>query len=312
MIRKLLVLLPILTALSCSRDAKLAANLPYQTKYVFIVVMDGARYSETFGDPKHEFIPGLNYLAKQGVMANSFWNAGVTATVPGHTAITTGNYQVINNAGQEIPKYPSIFQYYLRKFNKPSYDAWIFASKDKLEVLSDCTDSAWAGKFRPRTDCGINGNFTGYREDSVTLQHVIDTSVKYHPHLVLVNFKEPDAAGHSNNWPNYIQKIRITDDYIVKLWQFIQNDPVYANNTTMIVTNDHGRHTDDIPGGFSGHGDNCKGCMHIMMVAAGPDFKVNYIEEEYYTMADIPATVAGLLKFDLPTGTGKNMHTIFR
>lgn len=297
---------------SCMQDVPIQGNPVYKTKNVFIVVMDGARYSETWGEPTQLYIPHIKSLASQGVMCTSFWNDGQTSTVPGHTAMTTGNYQVINNGGFEIPSSPSIFQYYRSQFSKPAEDAWVFASKDKLEVLSDCSDAIWAGQFRPRTDCGVNGNHTGYREDSVTYKHLIDTISKYHPHLVLVNFKQPDVAGHTNNWLDYINQIKVIDKYVSDLWNFLQSDAIYAGTTTLFVTNDHGMHLDGVQNGFAGHGCDCKGCRRIFLLGIGPDFKQNYIETNHYSLIDISPTVSKLLGINFPNAQGEVMTTILK
>ena len=299
---------------SCAHDVPVIvpSNASYKTKNVFIVVMDGARYSETWGEPSQSNIPNIKTLSSQGVICTNFWNDGQTVTVPGHTAMTTGNYQVLNNAGFEIPTYPSIFQYYRSQFLKPAEDTWVISTKDKLEVLSDCIDSTWSGKFRPRTDCGVNGNHTGYREDSVTYKHLIDTVSQYHPHLVLVNFKQPDMAGHANNWIDYINQTKIIDKYISDFWKFLQSDPSYAGTTTLIVTNDHGRHLDGVNNGFVSHWCDCKGCRRIFLLGVGPDFKQNYQETNHYSLVDIPPTVCKLLGINMPNKEGHAMTTILK
>lgn len=275
-------------------------------------MMDGARYTETWGEPAQAYIPEIKNLASQGVVCTSFYNEGQTVTVPGHTAVTTGYYQAINNGGQEIPAKPSIFQYYRSQFSKAAEDTWVIATKDKLEVLSDCLDPAWAGKYRPRTDCGVNGIHTGYREDSVTYMHLIDTISKYHPHFVLVNYKEPDASGHANNWIKYTNGIKDVDKYVGDLWDFLQADSVYAGTTTLIVTNDHGRHLDGIADGFPSHGDDCDGCRHIFFMGVGPDFKKNHIDENNYSLIDIAPTVSKLLGINFPNAEGKVMSAILK
>lgn len=298
--------------ISCIQEIPEGPKKPPKTKYVFIVVMDGLRYSEGWGHPTQQYIPNIKTLASQGTICTNFWNVGLTSTIPGHTSMTTGYNQPINNAGFGIPTYPSIFQYYRSQFSKPAEDAWIIASKDKLEVLSDCTDSAWAGKFRPRTDCGVNGNHTGYRSDSITFEHLTNTISTYHPHLVLVNFQEPDASGHSGKWANYLNAIQKTDKYIGDLWNFLQSDSLYAGNTTLFVTSDHGRNLNSVAGGFANHGCDCKGCRRIFLFAIGPDIKANYIETTSYSLADIAHTAAKIMKITFPGGQGKIMNTILK
>src|SRR5690606_30098710 len=47
-----------------------------------------------WGDYSKKHIPYfVNHLAPKGVVYNNFYNDGITNTVPGHAAITTGFYQ---------------------------------------------------------------------------------------------------------------------------------------------------------------------------------------------------------------------------
>ncbi len=56
-------------------QAPSAGNISgYKTKHVFIVVMDGVRYSETFGDSTHALIPRLyNDLRPEGTLFTNFY-----------------------------------------------------------------------------------------------------------------------------------------------------------------------------------------------------------------------------------------------
>lgn len=283
----------------------------YKTKSVFIFVVDGARYTETWGDPSHQFIPYRFALLKEGVNCNNFYNNGFTFTCSGHQAMCTGVYENISNSGNQYPTNPSVFQYWLQASNQPMSEAWVIATKDKLEILSDCVDPLWKGKFRPSTDCGINGLFSGYREDSVTFDHLKNIATNNHVRLAIVNFKQPDAAGHAGDSIAYLQGIKDTDKYIHDFWKMLQNDPKYKNKTTVIVTNDHGRHTAGHQDGYISHGDLCEGCRHVEFFALGPDFKKNHTCETYYEQVDIANTVAELLNFKIPTSKGRVMKDVF-
>ena len=287
----------------------------YQTENVIIVVIDGPRYTETWGDTLHQYQPRLlNSLAAEGTIYTNFYNNGVTYTNPGHTAITTGNYQALDNTGQAIPNHASIFQHWLKDSGADSSKAWLITSKDKLQILANCQDSLWNNSFMPSTNCGVGGNGlrSGYREDSLTfiqIQRILNT---HHPKLTLINFKEPDASGHRNDWSAYLDGIRNTDEYVFQIWNMIQNDVVYANKTTMFVTNDHGRHTDGHLDGFISHGDDCSGCRHINLFAAGPDFKKGQILSSNREQVDISATVAELMSFEFSSGKGEVMQELFK
>jgi hypothetical protein len=296
-----------LSFLSCSKDFPVTS---FATRNVIIVVVDGARYTETWGEPTRQYIPHRSALLSQGVLCSNFYNQGTTFTVPGHAAICTGNYENLNNGGTEYPSHPSIFQYWQKTYKRPKEEAWVITTKDKLEVLSDCTDPAWKGAFRPFCDCGVNGLGTGYREDSITVKEVKSKLSLYHSRMTIVNFKQPDASGHAADSLGYLQGILDTDNYIYQIWSFLQSDPFYKDRTTMIVTNDHGRHSAGHLDGYVSHGDTCLGCRHIEFFAMGPDLKKNYTCTTPYEQIDISATVAELMGFSMPGSKGKVMRDI--
>jgi predicted AlkP superfamily pyrophosphatase or phosphodiesterase len=308
-----------LTFLSCQKPQKITDSTneekSYKTENVIIVVVDGPRYSETWGDSLHQYQPRLaNNLASEGIVYSNFFNNGVTYTNPGHAAITTGNYQELNNSGLELPENPSIFQYWLKDSGEDSTKAWLITSKDKLQVLANCQDSVWVDTFKPSTNCGVNGAGLGhgYRKDSLTFENVKIVLAKEQPNLMLVNFKEPDGSGHANDWDAYLKGIKDTDEYIYQLWNLIQSDENYANKTTLFVTNDHGRHLNGHKDGFISHGDSCIGCKHINLFAAGPDFNKNLVLDISREQIDISATTAKLLGINFSTGKGKVMDELFK
>ncbi|HLC82908.1 MAG TPA: alkaline phosphatase family protein [Bacteroidia bacterium] len=293
----------------CKKDVPVTL---YKTQNVIIVIVDGPRLSETWNLSTRQFIPHRASMLSKGVYCSQFYNNGTTSTNPGHTAICTGVYENLNNGGAEYPTYPSIFQYWLKTFERPKNEAWVIATKDKLEVLSDCKDVNWKGLYRPSTDCGNLGLGTGYREDVTTFISATTKLTTNHVRLALINFKQPDAAGHANDSTAYLQGILDTDNYIYQLWQQLQSDDFYKDRTTLIVTNDHGRHTPGYLDGFISHGDGCDGCRHIEFFAMGPDFKENYTTTTPYEQIDISLTIGELMGFAVPTSNGKVMRDIFR
>ncbi|KAA3622297.1 MAG: sulfatase, partial [Bacteroidetes bacterium] len=263
-IAQLLVLCGLLLAGLTFCEKETLATEQYKTQNAIIIVMDGARFSETWGDPSHQYIPYMaGKMAKEGVFYNRFYNNGPTYTNAGHTAITTGIYQHINNSGNELPQNPSIFQHWLNSTALDSLNAWVVTSKDKLEILSDCLKTEWQGKNRPAANCGVNGIGSGYRNDSITYENALKIMATHHPKLMLINFRQPDFSAHQNDWEKYVNSIQKTDEYIFKIWNFLQNEHFYSERTALLITNDHGRHLDGIGTGFKDHGDDCEGCRHI-------------------------------------------------
>lgn len=297
---------------TCKKDPAIP---PYKTEHVVIIVMDGARYQETFGNGELTYIPNMATMSLDGSICTNFHNPIFTFTNGGHAAMTTGVDEFINNSGFQYPTFPSIFQYWRQATGAPQTKCWIVSSKDKLFVLSNCdnaADSSYDNQFMASYDCGVNGPFTGYRADSTTFNRAMNIFNLHHPDLMLINFKEPDASGHAANWSGYLNGIIQGDLYVKQIWDYLQSDPYYAGTTTLFVTNDHGRHDDGHLDGYVSHGDNCEGCKHIMLLAMGPDFKENFSTNESYVLADIPKTISQLMLFPMPTGTGRMMQKILK
>src|ERR1700709_1273680 len=84
----------------------------YKAKHVIILVIDGPRWTENWGEAPRENIPHqATELAPQGVLFTNFQNDGPTYTNAGHTALVTGNYvKKIDNSGKELPPDPTLFQ----------------------------------------------------------------------------------------------------------------------------------------------------------------------------------------------------------
>jgi arylsulfatase A-like enzyme len=302
----------VLLLFSCRAD-KVGVRRNYATRYVIVIVVDGPRWSETWGDQTQANIPYRSALLSEGVLVDQFFNNGPTITVPGHTAIVTGNYDALANNGSELPHHPTLFQEWLRLSGEPATTAWIIASKDKLHMLTNSQAEGFHDAWTPSDDCGQNGDGTGgYRSDPVTHAHVLQVLGTHHPRLLLVNYKDPDVYAHGNNYSGYLSGIQQTDAYIAEIWDFIQNDPLYKDKTTLIVTNDHGRHLDGTSVGFVSHGDDCAGCRHIEFFALSPDFRKNAIVHTPYEQIDIAATISELLHIPLPDGKGKIMEEVFK
>lgn len=287
----------------------------YKTEHVFILVVDGPRYSETWGESTHKLIPNCEKIfGEDGCVFTSFWNKGPTFTTAGHTALLTGTYQFMDGFGFDKPNYPGIFQYWLNNPKNSQDKAWIVASKDKLSSMVQTTHPDWAEKPTAKSNCGFGGfGFgSGYRSDYETYDELIKVTDTYHPSLVMINFLAPDFFGHQNNWELYLQGIALTDDLIAKFWEHLQKDPIYKDKTTLFVTNDHGRHTDGHMDGFISHGDTCEGCEHINLFAIGPDFKVGYVCENHFEQIDITATTAELMGLKMEYSKGRVMTEIFK
>ena len=131
----------------------------------------------------------------------------------------------------------------------------------------------------------------------------------HHPKLIIVNFPDTDVKGHTGVWDDYISALTNADNLVYQLWQHIQaGDYGYTTtNTTLFVTNDHGRH-DDANGGFQNHGDDCEGCEHIMLLAIGRNITAGVENSDLHYQIDIAPTVGDLLGFSTPQAIGVSLY----
>ncbi len=287
----------------------LASEAPFFTaKRVVILVIDGPRWSETFGDPARALVPvQSSELMPQGVFFSDMANDGPTFTNPGHVALVTGFHQKIDNTGQELPGNPTLFQRWLRARGAPITDAWVVSSKDKLQILTDSKAKGWKHLDVCSQDCGKGGAGVGagYRKDPETRMRALEILRRDHPHLMLINLKEPDASGHANQWEAYLQGIRDGDEFAGELWRLLRDEAPFAGQTALFITNDHGRHLDGHHDGFISHGDDCAGCRKIQLLALGPHFRPGAVVDRHTNQLDVAVTAAAILGLEISGSSGR-------
>ena len=103
---------------------------------VIIIVIDGARYSETF-ELQDIYIPYMwNEMKPYGTIYEKFYNQGMTSTNPGHASIATGTWQNIPNDGSDRPTMPTVFEYFRHQLSISQEKNYFIGGKSKLSVIS--------------------------------------------------------------------------------------------------------------------------------------------------------------------------------
>jgi hypothetical protein len=265
---------------------------------VIMVVIDGARYSETFGADSL-YIPHIwNQLRPLGTIWTNFYNDGLTKTDPGHATLASGVWQNIDNKGIFRPEQPTIFEYFRKHRSASEKATAVVVGKQKLDILAYSTHPDYGVKYKAPS-------FISSTDFSVT-KDVKKILLLNRPQIMMINLPNVDGAGHSGNWDEYLHALRTADSLVWELWQTLQSDPLYRNMTTLFVTNDHGRH-DDTHGGFQNHGDTCEGCRHILCLAVGRGFPSHRIIAHRRTQCDIAPSVGELLSFPTPFSMGTSL-----
>jgi hypothetical protein len=79
------------------------------------------------------------------------------------------------------------------------------------------------------------------RNDMLTFVTAKEYIQAQHPKVVYIGFGETDEYAHSGKYDDYLQSAHLFDEYLAQLWYLVNKDPFYKNNTSFIITTDHGR-----------------------------------------------------------------------
>ena len=132
----------------------------------------------------------------------------------------------------------------------------------------------------------------------------------HHPKIVYLSFGETDEFAHQKRYDMYLQRANDVDKMIGDLWYFIQTDPYYKGNTTLVITTDHGR--GNKPSNWNTHGMFTKGSGEIWMALLGK--KIEPLGEmknhQVVYQNQLAATVASLFNesFEPSAKTGKTLE----
>lgn len=280
---------------------------------VFLVIMDGVRYTETFGDPSHQYVPYLwNELRPLGTINTRFYNNGVTLSMAGHGSMLTGIWQRLSNDGSQRPPDPTVFEYLRENTGLPERKVWLITGNEKLVKLNHSTCTQHGEAYEATADSPrVNGKSPAGEETAATWSMAQRVMEEDEPSLVMVNFKEADRRAHAGDREGYLKAAEEIDRRIYQLWLKIQSTPYYQDKTTMIVVNDHGRNADDEKQGFSEHGGYSEANRHIMFLALGPAIQKDQQVDTPRELIDIAPTIAGIYGLSMPTARGKVLDELF-
>ena len=273
---------------------------------IVIIIIDGARYSETFGDHTQTYTPRMWNIAEEGTIIDNFYNNGQTYTSRAIPALWCGAWTDIidttwNGHSTNYAVLPSIFEYYRKQKD---------ASAEDCHYVLKEIESLWLPSFDPDYGPDYWPEFHSVGDtDEDVVEEALQVMDNHHPHFLWIYLADVDHEGHSGVWSNYIGAIQTADSLVDVIWNAIQSDQFYKDATTLIVTNDHGRH-DDQHGGFSGHGCGCDGCRHIQFLAVGPRIKKNYISYQNRYIPDMAVTAAYIAGVETEKATGSVINEI--
>jgi len=116
-----------------------------------------------------------------------------------------------------------------------------------------------------------------------------------HPRVLFVGYGETDNWAHSGRYDLVLRSAHEFDRYVRQLWDTMQAMPEYRDQTTFLITTDHGRGSGLVE--WKDHGEKQKGSENIWIAVLGPDTEAlgERTRTSPVTQAQIAATLAALL-----------------
>jgi len=173
------------------------------------------------------------------------------------------------------------------------------------EMLQEETASATNSFINQVQENVVDKKHTRY--DMLTYLSAREYIQAKHPKVLFLGLGETDESAHSSHYDAYLQQASMVDKMIADLWYAVQTDPFYKDNTTFIITTDHGRGSK--ANTWNTHSLFTRGSGETWLAMIGPDIipsgEINDRQQVYANQ--LVATIAGLLgeKFETSHSIGK-------
>ena len=146
------------------------------------------------------------------------------------------------------------------------------------------------------------------RLDLLTHGYATEALENQHPRVVFIAYGETDDFAHDEHYDRYIDAAHRTDQMLSELWSFLQSDPFYRKQTTLLITTDHGRGntaegwphhasaTATARAGIEGASDGVVGSNEIWLAAIGPSIRSAGLVKGQWKQSQIAATALATLQ----------------
>lgn len=212
--------------------------------------------------------------------ANPYW-----FSYPGYNEIFTGYPDTaVNSNDKRLNKNETVLEY-LNKLPAYRGKTAVFGSWDVFSYIFN----------QPRSKLLVNDGFqdlkgkltekqryvnslqhqmpiifhTGERLDVATFQIAFEYLKTNKPRIMFLGLGDTDEFAHGGMYDFYLDAAQKGDSWIKMIWNYLQSDPFYRGNTTLIITTDHGRGF-AASGNWKHHGQKIPESKELWMAAIGP------------------------------------------
>ncbi len=134
------------------------------------------------------------------------------------------------------------------------------------------------------------------RYNAFTVYQALEHIKKNKPKLIFIGLDETDEFGHSGDYDKYLDAAKNADNLIEEVWNTLQGMSFYKNNTTLIITTDHGRGVEPLKS-WMWHGKNIENVDQVWMALIGPKVKpLGELKQGQVYTNQIAATIAKIMQ----------------
>jgi hypothetical protein len=150
------------------------------------------------------------------------------------------------------------------------------------------------------------------RQDRETFQYAFEYLKRERPRVLFLGFDGTDDHGHGGRYDEYLKSAHAIDAMLRELWIWVQTQPDFKDQTTLLITTDHGRGIGK--NSWRNHRLLAKGSRHIWFAVIGPDtpaFGELKYKEKYY-QKQVAGTIAAFFgrKYTSKKVTGEIVQTM--
>ena len=134
------------------------------------------------------------------------------------------------------------------------------------------------------------------RGDRLLTELTVRAIKQLRPKLLMVNYQDPDYV-HWGNASHYTRGIAIIDQGLRRLYETVNNDPEYHDNTIFVVVPDCGRDANTLMSLPYQHHFNTKSAHEVWALIVGPGIARNVIVDHPVQQISIAKTIGQVMGF---------------
>lgn len=272
-------------------DARLAENKEFNQE-------DSANLFKKYGQPdtaarRKSLLPFVwNTIAKEGQIygnrlqgnkvntANTYW-----FSYPGYNEIFTGYPDTaINTNDYPANPHTTVLEYLngqpQYKGKVAAFTAWdafnriLNEKRSGMPVVAAFDTTAGKTPAQRLLNRMLLQSYKPWGEaeclDVFTHHAAMDFLKSAKPNILYIAYGETDEWAHAGQYRDYLAAAHQVDAWLQELWNLVQTTPGYKNNTTLLITVDHGRGRGR---DWTSHGSNIPGADEIWFAVIGPGIK---------------------------------------